>query len=260
MTTHNLSEYSRQALQIAQSIAKENVSPTYSGPHLLKAVLHNEIGLASELVAFGKDVNYLKDWADYRIESSEKATGPVSEPGPDKSIDKVLEVADVNRIKLGLELLTPMCILIALVRPDIAFSQDKLKTLSITENELIQLALENASLGITDAGSNDQGSTKPSGPAIQGGKTLMKFCNDKTQDARDGKLDEIIGREGELRKLKEIIGRRTKPNVIIVGEPGVGKSALIEGFAQDLVKNNVPEFLHDFNLLELDLETLIAIV
>jgi ATP-dependent Clp protease ATP-binding subunit ClpA len=87
---------------------------------------------------------------------------------------------------------------------------------------------------------------------------LEKYCVDKTQEAHNGELDIIIGREDELRRIKEIIARRTKPNVLIIGEPGVGKSSLVDGFANDLIKDYVPTYLSGYSIFELDLGTLIA--
>lgn len=87
---------------------------------------------------------------------------------------------------------------------------------------------------------------------------INSYCVDKTAQARDGKLDNIVGRDKELRMLVEILCRRTKPNVIIVGEPGVGKTALLEGFAIEINRGNVPEMLKEATLLELDTGSLLA--
>ncbi|MEM8583020.1 MAG: ATP-dependent Clp protease ATP-binding subunit, partial [Bacteroidota bacterium] len=101
---------------------------------------------------------------------------------------------------------------------------------------------------------NGKASSKSSGKE----RALDRFCVDLTQRARDGKIDPIIGRDRETRKVAEILGRRTKPNVIIVGDPGVGKTALVEGFARLIVSGEVPERLVEAQLLELDMGSLIA--
>ncbi len=98
----------------------------------------------------------------------------------------------------------------------------------------------------------DNGQHKPSA------SNILQYCKDKTQQARQQKLDPIIGREGETRQMVEILGRRSKPNVIIAGEPGVGKTALLDGFAQAIVEGRVPEHLQQAVLLELDLGALMA--
>jgi len=256
MQGFNFSEQSRDALIIAQSIAKENVSAYYKGEHIFKSLLHDEVGLSSQLVGFGKDVNYLSDWIDYRIESLPKSNGPVSEPSPDESLGRLFEVADMIRLKFGEDLISPLALLTALVRPKIVFSEEQLKSLNLNEQELLKLKLENESLGIGNSSSASSNTDVKDSKKARG--ALLKYCVDKTEMAHDGKIDEVVGREGELRQLKEIMGRRTKPNVIVVGEPGVGKSALIEGFAIDLSKDNVPTYLSGSVLYELDLGSLIA--
>jgi len=254
MNTFSLSENSRSAFNIAQSIAKENHSHHYGGVHLFKALLHNEIGLSSQLVSFGKDVNYLNDWVEYRIEQLPKNGRPASEINKNKEIDKILEVSDLVRLKLGHELVEPMSLLISLLRTGIVFSDDQLKSIPLSEQELLQYYLEDREIGISNTSQGDSNNKKEQKNA----DALLKYCHDLTLSAKEGKIDEVIGREAELRSLKEIIGRRTKPNVIIVGEPGVGKTSLIEGFALDLSKDNVPDFLKGALLYELDLGSLIA--
>ena len=87
---------------------------------------------------------------------------------------------------------------------------------------------------------------------------LLKYCIDKTSLAKEGKIDPIIGRDKEMRMMLEILGRRTKPNVIIIGEPGVGKTALVDGFALNIINNNVPDNLKSAILFELDMGALVA--
>ena len=255
MFSYNFSSEAKESMHIAQSLAKENLSPTYRAEHLLKSVLRNEFGVSSQLVSYGKDVNYLKDWVEYRIETLPKAPTPVSEPPADTTLSKVFEVGDLNRLKLGKELLDPMCLLLAMIKPEVAFSTDQLKTLSISESELLSTLVGDQPVASSD-GSTAMKSSANGEVATQ--SVLDKFCNDKTKEAKENISDQIIGREGEIRKLKEIICRRTKPNVILVGEPGVGKTSLVDGFAHDIINDNVPEYLKGFSVLELDLGTLIA--
>ena len=98
----------------------------------------------------------------------------------------------------------------------------------------------------------------PAAPPAGKGGALATYCTDKTAQAREGKLDPIVGRDREIRLVAEILGRRTKPNVLLIGEPGVGKSALVEGFAQQIAQGLVPVHLRDVTLFELDLGTLVA--
>lgn len=253
-------EYSvelRQAIQIAQSIAKEFSHSTYSPSHLLKGILHDDIGLSSALVASGKDIHYLRNWADIRIKRHPKSVKSKAEPAGDDRILKLLEVADIIRLKLSLELTTPICVLVALCRPGVAYSLDQLKTLPLEEKELLEMELRTTQeVTETNTVSIGSGNTRKGDSSI--GVALRKYCINMTLEAKDGKSDPIVGRDRELQELAKILGRRIKPNVIIYGEPGVGKTALIEGFCQRIVDEKVPFYLVGAEVFSLDMGALIA--
>ncbi len=263
MTTLTLTntQASQQAITIAKALAKEYFHPQYGAAHLLKALLHNDIGLASQIAAMGKDIYYLREWADIRLESYYKASQINDAIPPDEQVQAVFEVADMVRLKLGEELVSPIALLIALCRPNIAFSPEQLKTLPITEEELLLPFVNQKQQHITGGNDGASASSTNSSTTQNGASSanyLSKFCIDKTALAKEGKLDPIVGRDKEVRQIAEILGRRTKPNVIAVGEPGVGKTALIDGFAQNIINGNVPKRLQNALLLELDVGCLIA--
>lgn len=265
MLTLAYTEELRRAVSIAQAIAHEHQHQTFSPGHLLTGLLHNDVGLASQLAVWDIDVPYLRDWADIRVELYPKSARPVEEPAGDAQVRALMEVADVVRMKLGDTELTPLAVLIAMCKPDVAFTRDQLKSFPLTENQLLEKALLETSFqqaisgqtgGSNGAASNGQVTTD--NPKSATGKTLFKFCIDRTASAREGKLDPIVGRDRETRQMIEILGRRLKPNVIITGEPGVGKTALVEGLAQQIVAGNVPPHLKNAQLFQLDLGSLVA--
>jgi ATP-dependent Clp protease ATP-binding subunit ClpB len=245
----------KQLFHIAQSIAKENYNEQYGVAHLLQALMHREIDLRGFLESIDKDYNYIHDWADVRIEEYPKTTHIPSEIEQDDIVGQLLEVSDDVRLKLGLDEITPLCVLAAIVKPGIAFSAEQLKSLPLKEHEILS-AFGNISQTFTPELSSISGMGTNNGnssfPAIK------SYCTDKTAQAIAGKLDAIIGREKETRNLIEVLCRRSKPNVIIVGEPGVGKTALVEGLAYEIVKENVPAMLDNAILLELDTSLLFA--
>ncbi|KNB61505.1 ATP-dependent Clp protease ATP-binding subunit [Chryseobacterium sp. Hurlbut01] len=248
----------KQLFHIAQSIAKENYNATYDGPHILQALMHKDIGLSDFLKNIDKDPGYFFEWADVRIEDYPKTTHLPSEVGEGESVDNILEEADDIRLKLGLDEITPICILTAIVKPQVAFSLQQLKSLPLREHEIFNLYQKDTSYNssenseISSLFSNGSDYSDNSFPSIK------SYCIDRISQARQGTLENIIGRDKELRMLVEILCRRTKPNVIIIGEPGVGKTALVEGFATEITKGNVPEMLKNATLLELDTGTLLA--
>lgn len=244
----------KQLFHIAQSIAKENYNATFGAPHLLQALMHQDIGLRSFLQSIDKDPGYFYEWADVRIEDYPKTAHLPDEVAQSADVDKILEEADEISVKLGLDEITPLSILASITKPHVVYNAQELKSLPLREQEILNhYRAEDQNIGEkADALFNSPFKDNASFPSISA------YCIDKTAQAKEGKLDQIIGRDKELRMLIEILCRRSKPNVIIVGEPGVGKTALIEGFAEEINKGNVPELLKNATLLELDTGALLA--
>ncbi|WP_082213001.1 ATP-dependent Clp protease ATP-binding subunit [Dyadobacter psychrophilus] len=263
MLTSNLTDELIRALQVAQATAREYRHATFSPSHLLTGLLHNDVGIGSTLVAWGTDIQFIRDWADYKIEKYPKSARAIEEPAGDEKVMKTMEVADVIRLKLGEQEVSPFAVLIALTRPEVAFTKNELKAFPLTESFLLTKTLEEVQS--MDSGNN--GTTSPHGsaqaatiapPTNPQAKAIAKFCIDKIAMAKAGKLDPIVGREKETRMMVETLGRRTKPNVIIVGEPGVGKTALVEGLTHLIINGNVPAHLLNSQLFQLDMGSLIA--
>nr|WP_199078827.1 ATP-dependent Clp protease ATP-binding subunit [Pedobacter sp. ASV19] len=255
MSLTNISESVKTAIRIAQSLAKEYHNPEFSPAHLLKGLMHKEVGLRTFLSSIGKDEEYISEWAEVRIDELDKTASAPEDVKGSAEISKVFEEADLVRIKLGLDLITPVCVLTALCKPTIGFQPDQLKSFPIKEKELLDLYIKDEEIQhAVSPASSDKGAGKASGAA----SSLHKYCIDRIALAREGKTDPIIGRDKEARMIMEILCRRTKPNVIITGDAGVGKTALVDGFAQDIIADNVPDLLKNVQLFELDLGSLIA--
>lgn len=249
----NLSLDAKRSVQIAQSIAKENANATFSPAHILRAMLHKELALRDYLDKAGKDFYFMEDWADVRIESYPKAS-KVDSPSGDDMVQALFNEAENIRIKLSKDEIDLISLLGALCTPGIAFSYDQLKTFPITIAEIMSDNLERNELDKA-LGSN---TSKSSQMSLNKSGALTKYCFDKTAQARDGKLEAIVGRDREIRMISEILGRRSKPNVIITGEPGVGKTALVNGFILNILNGKVPENLKNAVVFELDTGAFIA--
>ncbi|MDJ1502988.1 ATP-dependent Clp protease ATP-binding subunit [Xanthocytophaga agilis] len=258
----NYTESVRRAIQIAQSLCKEYQNELFGPAHLLMGLLHNDVGLASWLAAQGKDIYYLRDWAEVRMEGYPRSGRSVQNPSGDEQVKSVMELADLVRMQLGREQTDAVAVLAALVKPGLAFSADQLKTLPLIQKEVIDAALadidtEQAVYSKTvSSDSTERANTVPL--ANTSFTNLLKYCVNKTELAKEGLLDPIIGRDRETRMIAETLGRRTKPNVILVGEPGVGKTALVDGFALTIVAGHVPVHLRNAQVWELDNGALIA--
>ena len=256
-----ISEETQKAILIAQKIAKDYQNESYSAPHLLKALLHNDVGLADLLERMGKDINYMKEWADIRMESIPKSSKVEEDPPGDKKIQLIFEEADIIRLKFSKETIDPVSLLTAICTPNIAFTADQLKSFIINQDEIIDFIISETSAVESIPGAESitgvETGKKPGKKASQI-KAIFKFCIDKTSLAREGKIDPIIGRDAETRIMTEILSRRTKPNVLILGDPGVGKTALVDGLCLQIIGNKVPSNLQDAFLFELDLGSLAA--
>lgn len=259
MVAVTLSGELERALQVGKAIAREQHHGAVAPAHLIIGLLHNDVGLGSLLVSWGIDIQFIREWAEYRLEKLPRSARGILDPVADDKVQKTLEVADVVRLKLGLHEVSPLSALIALSRPEVAYTSNELKAFPLTEAFLMEKALHDTST-LPASGSNgtlETGRGASAEPA-SGGKALSRFCIDKIALAKEGKLDPIIGREKETRMMIETLGRRTKPNVIIVGEPGVGKTALVEGLTHLILEEKVPAHLRNARLFQLDMGALIA--
>ncbi len=236
---------------IANSFAEEYRSDAIYPAHLFKAILHKEIGLVHFIeTELDKDYYYLQDWADVQMQLAPKSAKPMRDlEYSDESI-AVMEEAETYQAKFGLDECTDVCVLASLVTPGVGFPFDQLKTLPLTPSDI------SAKMG---AGTNVEAPyietpTTGSGarPSVTGKGALGKYCEDRTAAAKNGKIDHVVGFEDEIEIIYEILGRKTKANLLITGESGVGKSSLVNGFILELAAGKVPGFLTDAVAYELD--------
>lgn len=247
----NLDDSVKIALNIAQAVARENANEYYTPSHLLKALLHKEVGLRDFVLSIGKDLGYLEEWADVHIEQCPKST-QLSEIKPSEKIDSLFRAADDVRIELGLFDINPICVLAALTKPGVAYSSDQLKSFPILEKDIRSIYYNNE-----PSGNSPVPMTESSVPVSNPSSFLTKYCMELTAAAMNS-LHPVINRDRENRMIMEILGSRTKSNVLIVGDAGVGKTALVYGLAWDIVNHKVPSFLEGARIFELDNASLIA--
>lgn len=245
----------KRAINIAQSLCKEFSNEKISPAHLLKALFHKEVGLSDFLLSLDQDIYYLEEWAEVRIESLPKSGKVDENPVGDEGFKSVMRESDNIRIKLSKDEIEPVHTLAALSTPGVGFSYEQLKSFTLSKKEVMDTLMEISDLqkviGISDDSSKSE-EKKPSQNA------LLKYCIDKNELAIQGKMDPVVGRDSEIRSITEILGRRSKSNVLILGDPGVGKSALVNGFCQHITNDKVPDNLNDARIFELDFGALIA--
>ena len=243
-----------QLKTIANSFAEDYCSDAIYPAHLFKAILHKEMGLVHFIESeLDKDYYYLQDWADVQMQLAPRAVRPMRDLELSDESVAVIDQANDYKVKFNLDDTTAVCVLAALVTPGVGFSFDQLKTLPLTPSDI------SAKMGggvNVEAPYMEGAELKKSTPAKGGKGAIAKYCTDKTAIARAGNLDNVVGFEKEIGIIYEILGRKTKANLLITGESGVGKTSLVNGFVRELAADKVPGFLSGAIAYELETATL----
>ena len=245
MNFNNFTIKSQEAIQQAIELVQSNGQQVVETPHLFKAVITKGEDVTRFLFGkLGVTVSTLEAIADKMISGFPRVSG--GEPYMSRETNAVLQKATELSTKAGDQFVSLEYILLALVSEKNSFSKI-LKDAGVSESELLQAITELR-----------KGAKADSASAEDSYNALNKYAINLNEQARAGKLDPVIGRDEEIRRVLQILSRRTKNNPILIGEPGVGKTAIAEGLAHRIVRGDVPENLKSKQIFSLDMGALIA--
>jgi len=247
MNLEKFTERSRGFIQAAQTIAMRESHQRLAPEHLLKALLDDEQGLAANLLGkAGGNVGRVREVLEVALEKMPKVTGDAGQVYLDSATAKVVAEAEKLSEKASDSFVTVERLLTALAI---------VKTKAKDALEAGGVSAQSLNAAINDV---RKGRTADSANAEDGYDALKKYARDLTEAAEQGKIDPIIGRDEEIRRAMQVLSRRTKNNPVLIGEPGVGKTAIAEGLALRIIDGDVPESLRNKKLLALDMGALIA--
>lgn len=250
MMFNRFTQRAQKVLQLAQEEAIRMKHESIGTEHILLGLIREGGGIAAKAMeAIEVSPQVIEDGIEELVGMGTGDVGPIVHYTP--RAKKVIELSVDESRKLGHSYIGTEHLLLALIREGEGVAARVLNNAGVSLNKARQQVLQLL-------GSNDHVQANGGASAAANTPTLDSLARDLTQIAREGSLDPVIGRSNEITRVIEVLSRRTKNNPVLIGEPGVGKTAIAEGLAQQIVQNEVPEILRDKRVMTLDMGTVVA--